>query len=329
MNIMIILWLNFILLIVSFFLIFFVKKINSKLIIYDKPDNNRKIHSIPVPLFGGIIFFIFLIINTILSYEYLTSSLKLITILIFLYSIFFTIGFIDDRTSLSPSKKTFALLIFLTLLIPLHEDLIIRNLIFKDLEFYIPLNQANIFFTIFCLYFFYNIINFSDGANGITISLSIYWLLVFIFFGSINKIFIYSLIAPLILILIFNLKNKIFLGNSGSSLLSITLGILFIINYNIDNSIKCDEIFLLMFIPAIDTIRVTIDRTLSGKSPFQPDQKHLHHLLLKLIDKNFVFFPYIIISILPFLLSIYVNTVLILFIFSLVYLISVSFLKRI
>ena len=80
MNIMIILWLNFILLIVSFFLIFFVKKINSKLIIYDKPDNNRKIHSIPVPLFGGIIFFIFLIINTILSYEYLTSSLKLITI---------------------------------------------------------------------------------------------------------------------------------------------------------------------------------------------------------------------------------------------------------
>ena len=202
-------------------------------------------------------------------------------------------------------------------------------MIFKDLEFYIPLNQANIFFTIFCLYFFYNIINFSDGANGITISLSIYWLLVFIFFGSINKIFIYSLIAPLILILIFNLKNKIFLGNSGSSLLSITLGILFIINYNIDNSIKCDEIFLLMFIPAIDTIRVTIDRTLDGKSPFQPDQKHLHHLLLKIIDKNFVFFPYIIISILPFLLSIYVNTVLILFLFSLVYLISVSFLKRI
>ncbi len=329
MNIMIILWLNFILLIVSFFLIFFVKKINSKLIIYDEPDNNRKIHSIPVPLFGGIIFLIFLITNTILSYEYLTSSLKLITILIFLYSIFFIIGFIDDRTSLSPSKKTFALLIFLTLLIPLHEDLIIRNLIFKDLEFYIPLNQANIFFTIFCLYFFYNIINFSDGANGITISLSIYWLLVFIFFGSINKIFIYSLIAPLILILIFNLKNKIFLGNSGSSLLSITLGILFIINYNIDNSIKCDEIFLLMFIPAIDTIRVTIDRTLDGKSPFQPDQKHLHHLLLKIIDKNFVFFPYIIISILPFLLSIYVNTVLILFLFSLVYLISVSFLKRI
>ena len=326
---MIFLWLNLILLFGSFFFIFFIKKINSKFIIYDKPDNNRKIHSVPVPLVGGVIFFIFLIINTILNYEYLTSSLKLIILLTILYSIFFIIGFIDDKTSLSPSKKTFALLIFLTLIIPLHENLIIQNLVFKDLKFNIQLNQADIFFTIFCLYFFYNLINFSDGANGITVSLAIYWLLIFIFFGSINKLYIYSLIAPLILILIFNLKNKIFLGNSGSSLLSITLGVLFIINYNIDNSIKSDEIFLLMFIPAIDAIRVTIDRIIEGKSPLQPDKKHFHHLLLKIMNKNFVFLPYIIISSLPFLLSIYVNTISILAIFFLIYFIIIYFLKRI
>ena len=326
---MILLWLNLILLLISFLLIIFVKKIALKYIIYDKPDNDRKIHSAPVPLLGGVIFYIFLIINTILSYEYLTSSLKLIILLIFLYSIFFILGFIDDKISLSPSKKTFILLIFLFLIIPLHQDLVIQNLVFKDLKFYIPLNQANIFFTIFCLYFFYNLINFSDGANGITISLSIYWLLIFIFFGSINKLYIYSLIAPLILILIFNLKNKIFLGNSGSSLLSITLASLFIINYNIDNSIKSDEIVLLMFIPAIDAIRVTIDRVIDGNSPLQPDKKHFHHLILKKVNKNLVFFPYMAISILPFLLSIYFNTLLIFIIFSILYLISVSFLKRI
>ena len=203
----------------------------------------------------------------------------------------------DDKISLSPSKKTFILLIFLFLIIPLHQDLVIQNLVFKDLKYYIPLNQANIFFTIFCLYFFYNLINFSDGANGITISLSIYWLLIFVFFGSINKLYIYSLIAPLVLILIFNLKNKIFLGNSGSSLLSITLASLFIINYNIDNSIKSDEIVLLMFIPAIDAIRVTIDRVIDGNSPLQPDKKHFHHLMLKkfkLINRFLIslhFFP--------------------------------------
>ncbi len=325
---MIFLWLNLILLLISLTLIIFVKKIKLSYIIYDKPDNNRKIHLVPVPLLGGIIFYIFLITNTILSYEQLSSSLKLIILLILLYSIFFILGFIDDKTSLSPSKKTFVLLIFLFLIIPLHQDLIIKSLVFKDLEFYIPLNQANIFFTVFCLYFFYNLINFSDGANGITVSLSIYWLIIFIFFGSIDKSFIYSLFAPLILILIFNLKNKIFLGNSGSSLLSITLATLFIMNYNIDNSIKSDEIVLLMFIPAIDAIRVTIDRLSNGVSPLQPDKRHLHHLLLKKFNKEVVFIPYIVLSSLPFLLSIYTNTLIIFAIFLITYLIIVTFLKR-
>ena len=254
--------------------------------------------------------------------------MKLVTLLILLYSIFFVLGFIDDKKSLSPSKKTFALLIFLFLIIPLHQDMIVQDLVFKDLNFYIPLNQANIFFTVFCLYFFYNLINFSDGANGITVLLSIYWLIIFIFFGSINKFFIYTLIAPLILILIFNLKNKIFLGNSGSSLISITLATMFIINYNIDKSIKCDEIVLLMFIPAIDAIRVTIDRLIDGVSPLQPDKRHFHHLLLKKFKKGFVFIPYIIVSILPFLLSIHVNTVLIFAISLIIYFIIVSYLKR-
>ena len=37
----------------------FYSKIPSSYIIYDKPDNNRKIHSMPVPLLGGIIFYVF------------------------------------------------------------------------------------------------------------------------------------------------------------------------------------------------------------------------------------------------------------------------------
>ena len=151
---MISLWLNLILLLISLLLIIFVTKIHSSYIIYDKPDNNRKIHSEPVPLLGGIIFYVFLITNTILSHEQLSPSLKLVILLILLYSIFFVLGYIDDKKSLSPSKKTFTLLIFLFLIIPLHQDMIVQDLVFKDLNFYIPLNQANIFFTVFCLYFF-------------------------------------------------------------------------------------------------------------------------------------------------------------------------------
>ena len=326
---MIFLWLNIILILTSIFSIIYVNKIPKNLVVYDKPDNNRKIHTIPTPLLGGLIFFVNISFNIMLFYNELDFGLKLTISLLLLYSFFFIIGFIDDKLSMSPGNKTFAILLILFLVIPLDQTMIVNELTFKDLELIIYLNQSNIFFTIFSIYFFFNLINFSDGANGITISLCIYWLIIFAIFGSLNLLFIYYLIIILILILIFNLKNKIFLGNSGSSLISIVFASLFIINYNIDKSIKCDEILLMMFVPAIDSLRVTIERIIKGHSPFKPDTRHLHHLLLKSFNKNTVFIPYIALSALPFLLSIYLSTIIILIVSLIFYfIIFYSFNKK-
>ena len=203
------------------------------------------------------------------------------------------------------------------MVIPLNDKLIVNTLIFKDFDLIIDLNQANIFFTIFCIYFFFNLVNFSDGANGITLSLGIFWLLIFIIFGSINREFLIFLLLSITLILLFNLKEKIFLGNNGSNLISIVFAVLFIINYNLDYSLKCDEIFLLMFLPAIDSLRVTLARIIKNKSPFDPDKNHFHHLLIDKFNKNIVFLPYTALSVIPFALSIYLNTIIV-FISSLI-----------
>lgn len=309
---MIFLWPNIILILTSILALIYIDKIPRSLIVYDKPDNFRKIHSIPTPLIGGLILYVNISLNVIFFFDELNFGLRLIIILLLLYSFFFLVGFIDDKFSISPGRKTFTILLILFLIIPLHENIVVNDLIFKDLELIISLSQANIFFTIFSIYFFFNLINFSDGANGITITLCIYWLIIFAVFGSLNLFFIYYLIIILILILVFNLNNKIFLGNSGSSLLSIVFASLFIINYNIEKSIKCDEILLMMFVPAIDSLRVTIERIVKGNSPFKPDNRHLHHLLLKNFNKDTVFIPYIVLSSTPFLLSIFFNTIIIL-----------------
>jgi len=325
---MIFLWPSIILILTSFFAIIFVNKFSKNIVVYDKPDNIRKIHSVPTPLFGGLIFYVNISFNLIFFYSELDFGLRLVILLLLLYSFFFIIGFIDDKFSISPGRKTFAVLFILFLMVPLHEKIIVSDLIFKDFELIIYLNQASIFFTVFCIYFFFNLINFSDGVNGVTTTLCIYWLIIFAIFGSLNLTFIYFLIIILILILIFNLKNKIFLGNSGSSLLSMVFGSLFIINYNIDKSIKCDEILLMMFVPAIDSLRVTVERVINGNSPFKPDMKHFHHLLLKYFSKNTVFIPYIILSSMPFLLSIYFNTMIILILSLIFYFIVFYFFNR-
>ncbi len=308
---------NIAILVFSILIIKNVKKIPYNIVIYDYPDNIRKIHTFPVPLLGGYIFFLSLVVNLIFFYKNLNFNLSLLISLLFLSSFFLILGLIDDRSSLTPSKKTIMIFIILFLIIPFNEKLIVNSLIFKDFNYEINLNQANIFFTIFCIYFFFNLINFSDGANGITASLGIFWLIVFIIFGSLNDYFLIFLLLSLVLILIFNLQDKIFLGNSGSSLISIVFAALFIINYNIDYSIKCDEIFLLMFLPAIDTIRITINRVIKKRSPFDPDKNHFHHLLIRRFNKDIVFMPYGFLSVLPFLSSIFINT-LIVFICSII-----------
>ena len=325
---MIYLLLNIIILFFNILIVRNVKKIPYNMVIYDHPDNIRKIHTLPVPLLGGYIFFLSFIVNLIFFYKDLNFDLFLLISLLFLSSFFLILGLNDDRSSLTPSKKTIIILILLFLIIPFNEKLIVNSLIFKNFDYVINLNQANIFFIIFCIYFFFNLINFSDGANGITVSLGIFWLIIFIIFGSLNDYFLIFLLLSLILILVFNLQNKLFLGNSGSSVISVVFAALFIINYNVDYSIKCDEIFLLMFLPAIDTIRVTINRIIKNKSPFDPDKNHFHHLLLRRFSKDIIFLPYTLLSVLPFLLSSFINTLTVFICSIIIYFVLYLFLIR-
>ena len=153
-------------------------------------------------------------------------------------------------------------------------------MVFKDININILLNEGSIFFTIFCIYIFFNFLNFSDGVNGIALGISIYWILIFLIFGQFNNLFLISFLICILIVFIY-IKNDLFIGNSGSSILSSILGSLFIMEYNFYNTFYCDEIFLLMFLPVIDAARISIERIIKRSSPFLPDKNHFHHLLLK------------------------------------------------
>ncbi len=242
---------------------------------------------------------------------------------------FFILGFIDDKNGISPLKKTLIIFSLLFLILPLDQDLLVKNLLFKDLKINILLNQASIFFTIFCIYIFFNILNFSDGVNGIALGISLYWILVFLIFGNFNNLFLISFLICTFIVLIYNIKNDLFIGNSGSSILSSILASLFILEYNFYNTFYCDEIFLLMFLPAVDAARISIERILKKASPFLPDKNHFHHLLMKKVNANYVFVIYIIFSILPFILSLTILKTYYSFILSIIIYFSILlFLKK-
>ena len=97
--------------------------------------------------------------------------------------------------------------------------------------------------------------------------------------------------------------NLSFLGNSGISLLSIVISLIYIQDYNINKTLLCDQIFIIFLIPGLDLIRLVIERTFKGQPFYQGDLNHLHHLMTKIFQKRVVFIFYMIITILPYLIS--------------------------
>jgi UDP-GlcNAc:undecaprenyl-phosphate/decaprenyl-phosphate GlcNAc-1-phosphate transferase len=289
---------------ISIGLFLFRKPICNFLSINDLPNNQRKVHEKPMNTIGGMIIFINLILSLSYLLFYSEIKIKIFLILIFIYSLFFLLGLVDDNRQLSAKLKTFLIFLFLFIVLPLDNMHLIKNIKISNFDKVIVLNEGALFFTIFCIYFFYNAVNFADGLNGVCTSLVLFWLIA-IFFnhgGDANEPGLISLIICILLILFLNVSGKLFIGNSGSSLLSIIVSIFFIKAHN-DSNIYFDEIVILVLLPAIDVIRVSIERVLKKKSPFVADTNHFHHLLMNKFGKKIIFIPYIFISATPYLFS--------------------------
>ena len=118
--------------------------------------------------------------------------------------------------------------------------------------------------------------------DGVNLQSGLYSILIFfciIFFYS-NSLLIKILIISLICFSYLNFKNKTFLGDSGSLLISFIIGYLFIKLYNFNFINYADEITLYMLIPGLDLIRLFIGRIKNKKNTLTSDRNHLHHILI-------------------------------------------------
>ena len=311
------------------------KKISKIVNIFDKPDKHLKKHKSNVPLLGGIIiiinFFtlsILLIFSGIPFENFLVSKKEYVSIFL-LVLCFFLLGLYDDKFKLNPDKKFILSIIFSILALTLNKNLLIENF---NLSFYdksIILNEFSLFFTLFCIIILINALNFYDGINGQSL---IFFIIVFGYLSlhSPLQLFYLILIFICVFILFLNLKNKVFLGDSGIYLLGSILVILLIYEHNIFRTIKfADEIFLLLILPGVDLLRLTLTRIINGKSAFYGDRNHIHHLLIKkysLLFSNITLFS---VSVIPVILFSYfkLSFFLVFFIFLVIYVFLIQILN--
>ena len=247
-------------------------------------------------------------------------------ILISVYSLFFLIGLWDDISQISPKVRTLAILIITIILLISEKNYLIQELRFKHSNSIIQLGSFALIFTIFCFFSLYNALNFIDGCNGVSISIVIYWT-VFLFIAN-NNLQYFFIILVMLIIFFYNLNGKLFLGNSGTSLLSIFFCLSLVLDYNLEKKIHADEILFLLFFPGVDMIRVTLQRFIKKKKIYIADKSHFHHYLLK-NDYKFIWLIIFNLTLLPIILLNFFSNVYLTFIISLfIYITILSYIKN-
>jgi len=292
--------------------------------LFDYP-NKIKLHNVKTPKVGGLI----LICISILVLLFFLLQKNFFETKILLFGILCSIiGLIDDKYNLSPYKKIFFLSLIVLFFLLLNQDFLIQKVVFSNFlfkrEYFLNVKFLSIFFTTFCILLLVNAYNMTDGHNGIAIMIGIVW---FIFFWNI-KLFVF-LTFILAIILIYNLKSKIFLGDSGNYFIS-TLIALSVIDFSNKSFILSEQIFILFILIGIDMLRVFIERVFKNKNPFLGDRNHLHQLLKNRFNSYYTIAFYILLFLLPIIMSIYstFDKFLIILLFTFLYFLVLISLKK-
>ena len=264
----------------------------SKKLFFDEPDRKLKKHLKPVSLIGGLIIllnmYLIIFILKIFNHENSIFIDEFLVFFILVTTLFYLIGLIDDLKNLSPNKKLFYIILSILLATYLFPDVKVEIVKISFLEKFYYLNHSlSTIFIVLAFALIANAMNMFDGINLQLIIFTIFIFTLFILKGFVSTFFILLLIS-LINLSILNYQNRVFLGDSGSYLISAILGCTFIYQYkNFNNFFFGDEVFIIMLIPAFDMLRLFVIRIINNKNPFKGDLNHLHHLVNNLIkNKN-------------------------------------------
>lgn len=255
--------------------------------------NKRSSHESLATRSGGIsIFITFFIIS---FFFYIQESLIYDYSFIIPLGLLVSVGLYDDIYSVDFKLKFIFQIIAAKLII--DNGLIVDNLhgVFGIYEINRIIAQL---ITLLIIVSIINAINFIDGIDGLAVSLTAIFIISFeIFSTEITPFYYLSILTLLSFIPLyyfnFRANNKVFLGDSGSLFLGGIISILVIYiltnNYVIKSDFDIHKIVFVLSIltyPIIDLTRIIILRVSNGKSPFEADKKHLHHLLFKRVNSH-------------------------------------------
>lgn len=261
----------------------------------DEPSESRKLHHRSVPTVGGVMLFAATICSALVSFAFSDAfgwtSVRWLGVLGASIPVFF-MGLKDDIMGMAAVKKLMVHLAvggFLVFGLGLRIDNF--DGIFGLYE--LPVSVSSVF-SLFVYVVIVNAINLIDGIDGLVGG---YGLVAMSAFGMwahwtgdvTSSIVAAAMVGGLAGFLVFNLNPaKIFMGDSGSLLLGYMCYVMAVSVVQTPDAntlsgvVRPIAAMCFLAYPLVDTLRVFTIRVLLGRSPFSPDRRHIHHLLMNL-----------------------------------------------
>lgn len=249
----------------------------------------RKAHDGDVPLIGGLAIFGGVMLTTATAWSLVSPPLALFIGL----TLMLVVGFLDDLRELS-ARFRLLVQIAAAVVMAVGGGAVIHNL--GDLIGLGNIHLSSylgVAFTTLCVVGFVNAINMADGVDGLAggisaSALSLLAVAAAVTTGSVPHLLV-MLLGAIAGFLLFNMRHpgqrraSIFLGDAGSMTLGFVLAWFAVeLSQGTHAALSPIAVAWIFALPTIDTVSLMVRRILRGRSPFQPDTEHFHHILQRI-----------------------------------------------
>ncbi len=260
---------------------------------FDEP-NERTVHDKSIPTLGGMAIFSGFMVSALFFSDF--SQIPELKYVLAATVILFFVGIKDDILVIAPLTKLFGQILAVSIIA------FFSDLQFTDLHGFFGVHHISPYFgiplTIFVYLVIVNGFNLIDGIDGLSAGIGVAAAGILGVWFFLVKEYQYALLSAAITgaligflrFNVFSVKNKIFMGDTGSLILGLSISVL-IVKFN-EMNIHQDFDYAKYAAPAIsiavltvplyDTLRVMFIRFFQRKPLFKPDKQHIHHVFIRL-----------------------------------------------
>jgi UDP-GlcNAc:undecaprenyl-phosphate GlcNAc-1-phosphate transferase len=248
----------------------------------DRPDQ-RKQHLGEVPLVGGLAIFTGMIAGAICYGAFDGFERGLLGTA----AVLALLGALDDRFGLSVRDRL--LIQTIAILTVIASSGVYIHTLGHIFGHDVVLGWLGVPMTVLAVIGLVNAFNMMDGIDGLAGSLTLVSIASVILFASPTPlrgvIMLLALLAaatlPYLVVNLGFVGGKVFLGDAGSTLIGYLLAwVLIRLSQIPDTHLSPVDVLWCVALPVFDTLAVMYRRMRAGRSPFNPDRGHIHHILL-------------------------------------------------